>query len=87
MLGYRPEDLVGHAVFEFLDPNCIQNNKDAFDSAATKHAEKIRFVSCWRNREGVPVRLESHATPHYTADGKFAGFFGIDRVVRPDTGS
>lgn len=84
VLGYRPEDLIGNDVDMFLDPACIEENKRTFAAACTAHG-KILCVSCWLDRTGKKVCLESHAAPYYTRDGAFAGFHGIDRVIPDQT--
>jgi PAS domain S-box-containing protein len=83
VLGYRPEELVGHEVSLFFEPGYFEQNREAFVAAAAGHTKSIRVVTCWRDREGRPVRLESHATPYYAPDGTLAGFSGIDRIL-PD---
>jgi len=83
VLGYRSEDLVGHEVSLFFEPGCFEKNRDAFVAAAAGHTKSLRVVTCWRDREGRSVHLESHSAPYYAPDGTFAGFSGIDRVL-PD---
>jgi PAS domain S-box-containing protein len=81
ILGYAPEDLIGHTPFEFFDPSCTEKNRQVFEEAARAHSKQFLFESRWRDRTGSLVSLESHATPHYASDGTFAGFRGIDRVI------
>jgi PAS domain S-box-containing protein len=81
ILGYAPEDLIGHTPFEFFDPSCTEKNRQVFEEAARTHSKQFLFESWWRDRTGSLVILESHATPYYTSDGTFAGFRGIDRVI------
>ena len=80
ILGYAPEDLIGHTPFEFFDSSCTEKNRLVFEEAARTHSKQFLFESRWRDRMGSLVILESHATPYYASDGTFAGFRGIDRV-------
>ncbi|MEN6442162.1 MAG: PAS domain S-box protein [Methanoregula sp.] len=81
MLGYTLEDLIGHTLFEFLDPACIEQNRHMFAEAGRLHQKRVLFESRLRDRTGSTVLLENHATPYYSADGTFAGFRGISRVI------
>jgi PAS domain S-box-containing protein len=79
IIGYKPEELVGHTSFEFLQADAIEPNKKTFRTAIEKREKSIIYISLWNHKEGHGVYLESYAVPIYLSDGSFSGFIGIDR--------
>ncbi|ARS91374.1 histidine kinase N-terminal 7TM domain-containing protein [Natrarchaeobaculum aegyptiacum] len=58
VLGYRPADVVGKSVFEFVHDDDRQRAIDAFDELRTGPAEETRFEYRGRHRDGSWVGLE-----------------------------
>jgi len=81
ILGYTPEELVGHTPFEFLEPASVESCRLLFKTAIRTHQQVILHESRWIDRDGNIVVMESHATPVYNSDGTCAGFRGIDRDI------
>jgi PAS domain S-box-containing protein len=79
ILGYKPDELIGHFPFEFLHPDAIGLNHEKFQSAVEKHEKSVLHVSHWIHKEGRDVFLESKAIPLFDSTGSFSGFIGIDR--------
>jgi PAS domain S-box-containing protein len=79
IIGYKPDELIGHAPFEFLQADAIEPNQKMFRTAIEKREKSIIYISHWIHKDGHGVYLESHAVPIYRSDGSFSGFIGIDR--------
>jgi PAS domain S-box-containing protein len=79
IIGYKPDELIGHAPFELLKTDAIEPNQKMFRSAIEKREKSIIYLSHWIHNDGHGVYLESHAVPIYRSDGSFSGFIGIDR--------
>ena len=79
IIGYKPDELIGHAPFEFLKTDAIELNQKRFRTAIEKREKSIIYISHWIHKDGQGVYLESHAVPVYRSDGSFSGFIGIDR--------
>jgi len=79
ILGYTPEELIGHAPFEYFHPDAREPNRLAFQKARERAEKYILHETRWIHKDGQSVLLESHATPTYHRDGSFAGFLGVDR--------
>jgi len=79
IIGYKPDELIGHAPFEFLKTDAIEPNQKMFRTAIEKREKSIIYISHWIHKDGHGVYLESHAVPIYRSDGSFSGFIGIDR--------
>jgi PAS domain S-box-containing protein len=81
MLGFRPEEVVGRAWYEFV----VEEDREKLANATADHAKRKQgwsgvVVRC-RHRDGGVHFLESTATPDFDADGKLIGWRGTDRDV------
>lgn len=81
ILGFTPDELVGHTPFEFLEPASIDSYRLIFETATRTHQQVILYEARWIDRDGNIVVMESHATPVYNNDGTCAGFRGIERDI------
>jgi len=79
ILGYKPDELVGHTPFEFLHPDAIGLNHKKFQTAIERHEKSVLHVSHWIHKDSQKVLLESNAIPMFDSNGSFSGFIGIDR--------
>ncbi len=76
LLGYKPDELIGHTPFEFL-PN-VPNQK-MLQTAVDRHERSVLHLSHWINKDGKDILFESYVAPMYGSDDSFLGFMGIDR--------
>ncbi|OPY37431.1 MAG: Bacterioopsin transcriptional activator [Methanoregula sp. PtaU1.Bin051] len=81
ILGYSPDELIGHSPFDFLDPATREVTRGVFDAAATRRESFIRYDSRWVHKDGRIVILEGRARPIIREDGSVAGLRGIDRDI------
>jgi PAS domain S-box-containing protein len=79
ILGYRPDEMIGHTPFEFLHRDAIVPNQKKFQTAIERHEKSVLQVSYWIHKDGHEVLLESNAIPLYDSKGIFSGFMGIVR--------
>lgn len=83
VLGYEPEELVGHTVYEFMHPDERERFSRALQQALESKAQATyRLESRIRRKDGTYVWLESLARAH-TAGGSTAGieFIAVSRDV------
>ncbi|MCX6684148.1 MAG: PAS domain S-box protein, partial [Methanoregula sp.] len=79
ILGYTPDELIGHTPFEFLPQDAIVPNQKKFQTAVERHEKSVLHVSHWIHKGGNDVLLESYAIPMFDSNDSFSGFIGIDR--------
>jgi PAS domain S-box-containing protein len=79
IIGFKPDELIGHTPFEFLKPDAIGPNQKMFRKGIENKEKSIVYISHWIHKNGHSVYLESHAVPIYRSDGSFSGFIGIER--------
>ncbi len=81
ILGYTPEYLVGHKVFEFMDPGdrerVIGETRDAIKKRVGWNNKVLR----WTAKDGSTHYLESNATPIFDQESKLVGYRGTDRDI------
>ena len=81
ILGYEPDQVVGRTPFDFMPPDEAVRIRGEF----TFHMERRLPFALMENvnlrADGEPVILESSGVPVCDAEGKFAGYRGIDRDV------
>jgi len=79
ILGYTPDELIGHTPFEFLHPDTIPQNHKKFRNASEGQVKSIIHESQWIHKDGHMVTIESNAIKLFDSNGSFSGFIGIDR--------
>ena len=79
ILGYKPDEMIGHNPFEFLQPNAIGPNQKKFQTAVERHEKSVLHVSHWIHKDGHVELFVSTAILIYDSNGSFSGFIGIDR--------
>lgn len=79
ILGYTPDELIGHTPFEFLHPDTIPQNHKKFGNALEGQEKSIIHESQWIHKNGHIVTIESNAIKLFDSNGSFSGFIGIDR--------
>ena len=79
ILGYKPDELIGHTPLEFLHPDAIGPTQKKFQTTGEGLEKPVHHVSHWIHKDGHIVLLESNAIPTFDSNGSFSGFTGIDR--------
>jgi PAS domain S-box-containing protein len=79
ILGYKPDEMIGHHPFEFLQPDAIGPTQKKFQTAVERHEKSVLHVSHWIHKDGHVELFVSTAIPIYDSNGSFSGFIGIDR--------
>jgi PAS domain S-box-containing protein len=81
MLGYRPEEIVGSAIFEFMHPDDARLGRAQMERAIAERSGWSALEIRWRHRDGTYRYLESTAAPAFSASGDLIGWYGADRDV------
>jgi PAS domain S-box-containing protein len=85
MLGYLPDELLGHTPFEFLVPEDAQRLVALFTADVHAPRSETGLPNTCRAKDGSLVHLELYAVPVFGASGELVGFRGIDRDVTERT--
>jgi len=60
--GYKPEDLIGHHVSEFVQPDFIETVLQSYRRRLAGNPPSERFVSRARHKDGRTILIEIHGT-------------------------
>ena len=60
--GYRPDEMIGHHVSEFVQPDFIGKVIDSYHRRIAGNPISERFISRARHKDGSLVMLEIHGT-------------------------
>jgi len=81
ILGYKPEEMLGKTLFDFMTREEAHRVRKIF----RQFADNRESFSCLENtilhKNGHPVILETSGVPIFREDGRFCGFRGIDRDI------
>jgi PAS domain S-box-containing protein len=81
ILGYTSEQMIGRSVHDTLAPT----EAERLEAEIATGAEPFRRIEArervQRHRDGHEVITETSALPVFDADGKFAGYRGVDRDI------
>lgn len=81
LLGYEPDELIGHSFTELILPDDYELHKADFNQRIANQAT-IRLLDLHLLRkDGNTVLVEISASPVITAEGQFRGYVGICRDV------
>lgn len=72
IMGYETEDLVGHSVYEFLDPECIESTIETFRTAVESR-KPSKGICSFRCKNGQYITLESYGSLLYNEKGGLIG--------------
>lgn len=81
MLGYAPEELIGHSPLEFMAESEHQGAWMTFTALFKARLPIANVVNVNRSKDGRRVTVETSGTPVFGADGTFRGYRGIDRDI------
>jgi PAS domain S-box-containing protein len=80
ILGYAPEEMLGMTPFDFMPPDQAGPARRAFRRAAGS-GEPVRCENTFLGLKGREVVMETRSVPILDADGRVAGYRGVDRDV------
>lgn len=75
MLGYRPEEMIGHPVPAFMFEEDIRDARSKLKRA--KEGIGSRYERRYRHREGHPVHTEISVNPRLDEEGRYQGSLAI----------
>ncbi len=81
MLGYEPQEIVGKTPFDLMPPEEAGRMREAFASFAGQAKPFRRLENVNRRKDGRLVVMETNGAPVLDAQGKLAGYRGIDRDI------
>ena len=81
LLGYKPEELIGKTVFDFMPQKQGRRMARKFRS----NADSQKPFKAWEkqnlHKDGQWVIMETSGVPVFNATGRFCGYRGIDRDI------
>ncbi len=80
-LGYKPEEIVGKSIFEFMPPDEAKKVKTCFYAVDKKQTPMHQFENYIFHKNGTPVRVFTNAVPVFDQMGNFCGYRGVHRDV------
>jgi PAS domain S-box-containing protein len=81
LLGYRPEEIIGRPLLEFLSPDDVPAARAVIDKAARARTGWDDAVFRWRHRDGRSIALQGNAVPVLDPAGELVGFRGSRRLA------
>ncbi|MEZ7197063.1 sensor histidine kinase [Pseudodesulfovibrio karagichevae] len=80
ILGYGPEEMLGMTPFDFMSADHAGPAREAFRQAARSGAA-VHRENTFLGLEGREVVMETRSVPILDAEGRVAGYRGVDRDV------
>jgi len=81
LLGYKPEELLGKTVFDFMPQKAGRRMARKFSG----NADSQKPFKAWEkqnlHKDGQLVAMETSGVPVFNASGRFCGYRGIDRDI------
>jgi len=78
ILGYKPEEILGKSIFDFMPPEEAKKIKPIFTDASQKR-ESIKNLVNWKVRSnGKEICMIKNGVPYFDNTGKFCGYRGVD---------
>jgi PAS domain S-box-containing protein len=81
LLGHRPEEMLGKTPFDFMTAEDAEMIAGKFSEIVGKEQAFSLLENTNLHRDGSEVILESSGVPFFDADGRLAGYRGIDRNI------
>ncbi|MEM4257552.1 MAG: PAS domain S-box protein [Candidatus Thermoplasmatota archaeon] len=80
-LGYKPEEVVGKSIFEFMPPDEAKKVKIGYYAVNKKQTPMQQLEQYYFHKNGTPVRVFTNAVPIFDHLGNFCGYRGVHRDV------
>jgi diguanylate cyclase (GGDEF)-like protein/PAS domain S-box-containing protein len=87
MLGYSPEEVLGHTPFEFMTPDEASSIAASFAALAAEKKAFTDLENVVRARDGSSHITLTSGTPILDRDGTLLGYRGIDRDITARRGN
>ena len=81
LLGYDPEDLMGHAQTAFMPELEVENYRQQFNQYLNEQQPFQLLKKTFFHKNGEKVVLQSSGTPIFSPQGEFDGYHGFDRDI------
>lgn len=81
LLGYRPEEVLGKKLFDFMPGEEAQRLKDVLEDALAGDQPFRNIENINRHKDGKIVTLETSGVPIVDETGAVIGYRGIDRDI------
>jgi PAS domain S-box-containing protein len=81
LLGYAPEEVIGKTPFDFMSQDEAKRVSKIFRSIARSGKPFAAMENSNLHKSGKEVVLETSGIPIFDAEGKLAGYRGIDRNI------
>ena len=80
-LGYKPEEIIGKSIFEFIDSEDAKKVRNAFDNAGKKKIP-IKDLENWNiTKNGEKIYVLTNCVPYFDEEGNLAGYRGVDTDI------
>ncbi len=81
MLGYKPHEVVGKTPFDLMPPEEAERISKVFKDLIETGKPIILLENVNLHKDGRRMILETSGVPFFDADGKIAGYRGMDRDI------
>jgi len=81
LLGYRPEEMLGKTPFEFMVAENAGTVVGKFNEIVMQEQAFTFLENTNLHRDGREIVLETSGVPFFDANGRLAGYRGIDRDI------
>lgn len=80
-LGYKPKEMIGKSVFDFMIPEDVKKTKPIFNEAS-KNKKPIRNLENWNvKKNGEKVCVITNGVPFFDEVGNLLGYRGVDTNI------
>jgi PAS domain S-box-containing protein len=81
LLGYPPEEMIGHLPSEFLSFEDAKWIREMFEKQVLEHKKLHLIQTHTHHKDGRTLILESSAIPYFSKKGTILGFRGVSRDI------
>jgi len=81
LLGYKPQEIIGKSVFDFIVPEGVKKTKQVFNEA-TRNKKPIRNLENWNvTKNGEKICVVTNGVPFFDGDNNLLGYRGVDTDI------